>query len=819
MLSSAFKISLRSLYREKRYAAINIVGLSLAIACVVILGLYLRSEFTYDQHYAGYENIYRLESEFEVNGKVDTYAFTARMAGALLKQDNPEIEEVVRFQRNVDMMMTHDGKAFFWSRTFFATPNVFRVFKHRILYGDPDTALDEPSTAAINETVARTYFGNANPIGEIITTDANTQYRITLVFADQPENTHFKYNILFSANSPAFPDPVSLAEQQRTLFGFGFFTYLKMRAGYDPAQWPAVSQAFYDKHMKERGAELGSLWRSWLQPLASIHLHSTVVNYDDPRGNLYYLYALSAVALFILLVACINYMNLATARAAKRAREVGMRKILGSSRKALIAQFLSESLLYSVIALAIGLMLVELAFYFTNINTLLHKPLALRLTQNPQLLLYAALFSLAVGVLAGLYPALYLSSWQPLSALVGNKNSGKTSASFRSALVFVQFTISVVVIASTLLMAQQMRYIANKDLGFERVNKLVVPLRGFKAIQQTAIMKNDLMKNPRITGVAASARITGVATSAQMLGGQVASEIVPMETVDGKMEPNNVNNMSVDADFMNVMKLELTAGRGFDQRLLTDIGANIIVNEALVERMGWGDQALGKKILDGRVIGVVKDFNFASLHQRIEPFVMGTFPDNFLESVLEVNKPFLTMNLIISITGENVRDTIAFIEQTLTGFDPGHPFEFSFFDQTLDALYQSEDSLMKLVGIFAAVCIFISCLGLYGLAAFTTEQRTREIGIRKVLGASAGQIVALLSRSVLKLVLVGALLASVMAWLAINEWLSGFAYRAGINPLAFVVAALGALVVAYATIALQAHKTARSDPSVSLRYE
>ncbi|MDY6983382.1 MAG: FtsX-like permease family protein, partial [Pseudomonadota bacterium] len=570
-----------------------------------------------------------------------------------------------------------------------------------------------------------------------------------------------------------------------------------------------VSQAFYDNNMKEFGSVNGMGWRSWIVPLADVHLHSTV-GYDDPRGNIYYIYAFAAVAAFILIVACINYMNLATARVAKRAREVGMRKILGSSRKALIAQFLSESVLYTTIALICGLVLVELVFYFTNVNDLFNKPLALKLTEEPELLLIAALFSLAVGLLAGLYPALYLSSWQPLTALVGNKNTGKTSATFRSGLVFVQFTISVAVIACTLLMSQQMDYIASKNLGFEKANKVVVALHGFTALQNAELMKSELMKNPEIVGAT---------TSAQMMGGRVGSNALPMESASGAMETGAANNMVVGTEFIDVMKLELIDGRGFDQRLLTDIGANFVVNEALVKQQGWGDQPLGKRIADGRVIGVVKDFHFASLHQAVEPMFMRTFPDGFLDNVPEANKTFMQMNLVVSITGNNLRDTLGYIEETVIRFDPGHPFEFSFFDETLDELYASEESLMKLVGIFAAVCIFISCLGLYGLAAFTTEQRTREIGIRKVLGATAAQIIGLLSRSVLMLVIAGALVACAASWLAINEWLTGFAYRASMNPMAFVIASLAALAIAYATIALQSYKTAQSDPSLSLRFE
>jgi putative ABC transport system permease protein len=809
MLGTAFKISLRTLYREKRYAAINIAGLSLAIACLVILGLYLRSELTYDQHYEGHENIYRLENQYETKGVVDRFAITPQMAGPLLAQDIPDIEEVVRFRRGNEMMLTHDNVGFFWKTAFFVSPNVFKVFKQSILFGDPNTALDDPSSVAVSEKFARAYFGNANPIGEVVKTDSNTEYRVSLVFADPPENTHFTYDVLFSGNNTVAADPTNIAQQRRTLFNVNYFTYLKMRPGYNPDNWEASSQAFFDKNMKEFGNANGMVWTSSIQPLADIHLRSTG-GYDEPRGNLYYLYAFTAVAVFILAVACINYMNLATARSAKRAREVGMRKILGSSRKALIVQFLSESLLYSTIALVFGLVLVELVFYFTNINDLLNKSFTLRLTQEPMLVLYAALFSLAIGLLAGLYPALYLSSWQPLTALVGNKNTGKTSATFRSILVFVQFTISVAVIACTLLMAQQMRYVTSKDLGFEKANKVVIPLHGFSAIQQIPLIKAELLKNPQITAVA---------NTGQMPGGIVGAGALPVETATGKMETATAKTMLVGPDFIDVMKLQLVAGRSFEQRFLTDVGTNFVVNEALVAMMGWGDQALGKKIADGRVIGVIKDFHFASLHTTIEPMFMRTFPDDYLANVPEADKTFLTENLVVSISADNIRDTISFLEEKITSFDPRHPFEFSFFDETLDKLYQSEQNLMKLIGIFAAICIFISCLGLYGLAAFTTEQRTREIGIRKVLGATAGQIIGLLSRNILWLVLAGAFVASAISWLAIDEWLTGFAYRTDMNPLAFVVASLAALLIAYATIALQSYKTAQSDPSQSLRFE
>jgi putative ABC transport system permease protein len=809
MFGNAFRISLRTLYREKRYAAINIAGLSLAVACIIVLGLYLRNELTYDRHFAGYENIYRVANEFNVNGTVDEFAATSQMLGPLIAKEVPDIETFVRFRYSAGETVMHYGElTYYWENAMFVSPNVFDVFKHEIIYGDPATALDDPTSMAISETAARAYFGDRNPIGETMTNDGGTASKVTLVFADLPENTHLKYDILFSGNNPFVADPPSIVLQRTMLGSVGFYTYVKMREGYDPDDWNASSQAFMEKNMQAFLTANGVTWRSWLQPLADVHLTSAL-GYDQPTGNLYYLYAFTAVAVFILLVACINYMNLATARSAKRSREVGMRKILGSSRKALIAQFFTESLLYSVIALIFGIVLVELTFTFTSINDLLGTQLSLSLIDEPRLLLAATGLALAVGLLSGVYPALYLSSWQPLTALVGNRNSGKTSARFRSVLVFIQFTISVAVISGTILMALQMYYIGGKDLGYDKENRLVIELRGVSVLQQLPVIQTELLKHEHVLGVT---------TSASMLGDTLTVVAVPVESMTGEMANTLLSLMQVGKEFIEVMDLQLLEGRSFNTRLLTDVGNNIVVNEALVRQMGW-DQALGKRILDGRVIGVVSDFHFTSLHKPIEPFAMLTFADNEFADVNPLLAPFVVRNLVVNISGTDVRSTLAFLEDQLTRFDPKHPFQFKFFDDSLAELYQSEQHLMQLIAIFAAICIFISCLGLFGLAAFTTEQRTREIGIRKVLGATTGQIIGLLSRNILWLVFTGAIVASLASWLAIDTWLSNFAYRTAINPLAFVVATLAALGIAYATVALQSWKTAQSDPSLSLRFE
>ncbi len=392
---------------------------------------------------------------------------------------------------------------------------------------------------------------------------------------------------------------------------------------------------------------------------------------------------------------------------------------------------------------------------------------------------------------------------------MGNLKSSTGSVRFRSILVFLQFSITVAVIACTLMMAIQMRYISNMELGYNKENMLIVELRGVNVIEKIPVMQTELMTHPDIFGVTASGGVMGQ-------GHRINS--VPVEAESGEMQTTAINNVNVHRDFIDVMGLELVSGRGFNIRLLTDVGGSVVVNETMVKNMGWSEP-LGKRIRGGRVIGVVRDFNYASLHTPIENFVLMTYPDNEFEDMDQEQGPFVTRHLWVRIAGDDVRGTLNYIEEQMQRFDPKHPFQFRFFDDTLDQLYQSEERLMKLVGIFSVICIFIACLGLYGLASFTTEQRTKEIGIRKVLGASSIQIISLLAKNMLGLVAAGAALATVVSYLALNEWLSGFAFRVAITPLPFLIAALTALTIAYTTIALQTMKAARSDPALSLNHE
>jgi len=807
-------ILLRTLAREKLYAAINIAGLALGIGCATILGLFLRNELTFDRHHLRHDRIYRVVNEFTVNGNSDRFALTSPLLGPMLAADNPQIKAYVRFQSNAPadgggIAIHHGNDTYYWKHSFIVDVNVFDVFTHHVIYGNPKTALQDGASVAVSETFARKYFGTRNPIGQVISTDSGTPTRITLVFADLPSNTHLKYDLLFSRNLPALRDTDNPELRRQALWDAGNYTYLLVSPDFDPKSWPRISDEFYKRHMESMAAAIHGQWRSWLQPLTATHFQSEV-EYDEPNGNRIYLYGCMAIALFLLVTACINYTNLATARAMRRARSIGIRKILGASRGVLALQFLGEALFFALVALLLGTLLVAGILHLTPINSLLGDEVRMDLLGDPALLLSLLGTGLLVGLVSGAYPALYLSSWAPVAAMTGRYVPAKAGRRVREGLVLLQFTISAVVIACTLLMYAQMRYVANKSLGFEKENRLIVTLRGAAAIEKLATIRTELGKDSHILGL----------TEAQiMLGEPTPVNLIRIDDNNGASIAASMAHMPIGKDFVKVMGLKLVRGRDFSQDLLTDAGAGFLVNEAMVRKFGW-TEPLGKRIRlgprGGKVIGVVEDFNFKSLHSRIEPFAMWPISDDF-STIPAAARPFQQRLLVLDVSGTEVNETLEYVARVMAKIDPLHPFEFEFLDRQLDNLYKTEHRLMQLIGILAAVCILIACLGLFGLAAFTTEQRSREIATRKVLGASAWQIITLLSRPILALVLVAAAVASVLAYLGIGEWLASFAYRATMNPLLFVVAALATAAVAFVTVALQAYKTASSDPVVGLR--
>jgi len=815
-MGNFFVVLFRNLRRERLYAAINIAGLSLGVACCLILGLFLKNEFTYDQHFKDHENIYRVVNEFSTGGSTDKFAVTSPALGPMMLEEYPAaVKAYVRFQSNSNqggVAVRNGDKLFFWENSYFVDPNVFDVFSHEIVYGDPKTALKEGGNIAISETVAKKYFGDENPLGKMLTMDSGNSSKISLVFRDLPQNTHLKYDLLFSNNLPFLQLTDNPGARRRQLTGVGIFTYLVMDKTFRTSEWQRMNDEFVQRNMADTLKSFNGTWRSWLQPLADVHLdNSGDLQGDRPLGNKMYLLGCAAVALIILVIACINYMNLATARATRRARSIGIRKILGASRGMLALQFLGEAIMFALIALVIGTVIVEVVLRFTPINALMGQQVSFNLLQQPELALWLVGLAVAMGLVAGVYPAFYLSSWAPLTALTGKHLAGKGNLRMREFLVLLQFTISATAIACTLLMMAQMHYISTRPLGFEKHNRMVVTMRGVSTIDKHDAIRNELLGNSNIHGVAIAGVLPGQ-------GGPV--NVSQIENEDGSMGPAQSNNFPIGENFEKVLGLELVEGRDLSSRLLTDVGSNMLVNQAMVKKMGWTN-ALGKRIQvrgeTGRVVGVVKDFNFRSLHTLVEPLVM--YPLNMdLTRINEINKPFVQNYLVLDVAPANMRETMTFIEGVMAKADPKHPFEFEFLDAKLDEMYKSETSLTKLIAIFAAVSIFIACMGLFGLAAFTTEQRTREIGTRKVLGATSMQIVALLARPVMILVAIASVLAAVLAYFAVDEWLTSFAYHAGINWAFFLLTTVLAAVVAFTTVALQSWKTASSDPVNTLRF-
>jgi putative ABC transport system permease protein len=818
MASSDLIATLRTLYREKAYALINLCGLSLAIACCLILGLYLRSELTYDQHNTRHKQIFRVEQEITVNGTPTNFALTSIAMGPILKQNFPEVKDYVRLRAPSDQkfLITIEGKKLFWNKIYYCDANIFEIFTHKFIYGDPKSALSDPASAAVSESFARKYFGDANPIGKTLLADLypTMPRKITAVFRDLPENTHMKYNALFRD-----PNTVAYTPNPRQLLSIGYYTFLIMPGNYNVGAFKAVADSLFSRFMADNVRGENIKWRGWVRPLADIHLNSDV-GYDLPTGNKYYVYGFSAVAAFILLVACINYVNLAMARGAKRAKEIGMRKILGISRTHLVFRFLSESILFSLIAMIVGLVLVKLVLRLTPIDLLFGKPLGLNLLNEPLLLVWMAGLGLVVGLIAGIYPAVYLSSIPPLTALASVRGGRKGNYRLRQSLVLLQFTVSVVVIACTLVMALQMRYVSHKPLGFDKQNRIIVTLTGKDVVLKYQQLKGELLKNSHVLGVTASSQMIGVGQDLPTSGARI-------EAKTGGREMMILNNIQVDDNFISTMGMQLVRGRDFTKKLLTDTGSSFVVNDTLVKNKGW-QEPLGKRIsvdagasfADGKVIGVLRDFHYKSLHIPVEPFIISPFAKGYdFSTISEEQSAALRFVMIVHLAPDQVQQTLGYIQQKFNQFDPRHPFEYQFLDEAVDAMYMSETRLMRMTGIFSGICIFISCLGLFGLAAYTTEQRTKEIGIRRVLGASASQIILMLARNILLLVLSGAIIASIVAFYAIREWLTSFAYRVDINPLIFLISAAIVIAVAFGTIALQSYKTAQGNLARTLRYE
>lgn len=808
MFQTHLKFFIRVFLKDKFFSILNILGLALGIAVSIILLLILQHDLTYDKHFANHENIYRLGGHLQATGIDIRVARSARELGAILKEEFPEVKAYTRANDWDHALVKYENNgqevAFYEDDVIRTDSTYFTVFKHKFIAGDEKTALNLLNSVVISQSTAKRYFGNEDPLGKLLLIDGQQDaWKVTGVIEDLPDNTHMKFDFLLSGLAKSREWVVDQGQiKSEAFWNPDVFTFLVFTDNYDPKNFYDKFPQIFNKYYKSFGDQVGGKYDPILQPLADVHFHSDL-DADEPTGNIAYVYAFTGIGIFIILLACINYMNLSTAKSVKRAAEIAMKKTLGSGKRALILSFLGESVFLSFISLIVAIGLVFAILDFTSFNTLIDKNLTADFLTNPMLLVGSLGITLFIGVLSGLYPAFYLPSVPTLSALKGSFKNQRSSHVLRKVLITTQFAISIFVVVCTLFMQDQIDFMRDKDLGFNNENVLVLPIQDTLVQNNLTAIKNEFLQNPKITAAA---------TSYSVLGMGVGGPVMWAEGENGEMKQQAFSRIVVDENYFKTMNIEVIKGRGFRPGPKADIDDIFIVNEAAAKLMGWGDDPVGKKMRwfhgekDGQVVGMVKDFNYQSLHNPIEPLIIVKSREEggFLH---------------LKIAGENLPETMDYIRTKWAGYDPNHPFEYFFLDQRFNEQYRADETQYKLLSNLSYICIFISLLGLLGLSAFTTAQRTKEIGIRKVHGASIPRIIYLLYKDVMYLVLIAAVLVIPAAFYIVTKWMGNFAYQTTISYLTFGVVTVMALLFSFFTVGFHSLKTARTNPVESLKYE
>ena len=789
MLTNYLKIALRNLQKYKGYSFINIAGLATGMAACVLILLFVRHEFSYDRYHEHAGDIYRVYMDRTSGEEVIHWARTPAPLAPALADAFPEIRAAVRVRKNPRTDLVRYGdKEFYEDRFYFADSNVFAVFSFRLKQGNPATALRDPHSVVITEAMARKYFGDEEPVGQVLTFENTVDFTVTGVLEDVPSASHFVFDFLASFES--LKETLG-AERVATWAWVDHHTYVLLEPGHDPAVLESKLPDFLGRAVPEGFSSRTALR---LQPLTSIHLHSKLKDEITANSDATYSYILSTVALFILLIACINFMNLATARSARRAREIGMRKVLGAHRGQLMRQFLGESMVFSLVSFLLAGALVYLLLpLFSDL-----AGAALSLSQDVGFTLVVFVgIALFVGLVAGSYPAFYLSAAEPVKVLKEALGAGRRGGLFRKILVVLQFAVSIVLIIGTVVISNQLDFFRNTTLGFDGEQVIVIPLRDRAAMRdKMPSLKEALKQNPQVVAVSAASSTPGT-----------ESHMTFPFRAEGMDEAIQLPTFLIDLDFADTYDLQIVQGRDLTDRLASDSTQALLINEQAARHLGFED-AVGKRIEFGQqatVVGVVKDFQFQSLHRPVEPLVLAPFP--------------FYRFLAIKIRPQRVPETLASIEEVWSQFAPERPFEYSFLDETIDEQYKAEAGLGKIFGYFSGLAVLIACLGLFGLASFTAERRTKEIGLRKVLGASTEKIVVLVSMDFIKLVVIAFLVAAPVAYLVMNRWLESFAHRVDVSLVTFVIAGVGAFVIAGLTVSYQSIKAALTNPVETLRYE
>jgi putative ABC transport system permease protein len=818
MLKNYLKIALRNIGRHKGYSFINIAGLAIGMAVCILILMFVRDELSYDTHHEHKDRIYRIERRwFAADGSVRSgLCSVAPSFIPLLEEEFPEMEHVVRMVGSGDTLITFGDNNFVEERLYFAEDDIFEVFTVPMIKGNPETALRNPNCLVLSETMVRKYFGDEDPMGKVMKVGTSKEdYQVTGVMKDVPENSHLHFDFLASfitlkGRFTYFRDNSDYLFGSTNFSDNVIYAYLRLARNADSREVAARIPAFIDRHLPTYESESGDIvypsqWNNLvLRKVKDIHLYSHTNNELEPNSDIRYVTLFTLVAAFILIIACINFMNLSTARAVKRAREVGLRKVVGANRRLLTTQFLGESLLIALLAMVLALALVSILLpYFSAFSG--HELRFGLLMNSVGILILLSVF-LITGLAAGLYPAVYLSSYKPATILRGELTRGTRGALMRKVMVVFQFTISAALIISVAVVFKQMRFLQNANLGFQRENIVLIPSDPVVK-QNWREVKNELLKNPRVLAATLSKR----APSGRLLDAPGFRTEINGEIVDGSF---NMPHNRVEHDFFKTYGMKIVAGRDFSIDIPTDEGEAFILNETAVRRLGLKspEDAVGLPLqtrapnLSGRVIGVVADFNYESLHHEIVPML----------TYVRLRE---TNTVSLRIAAGNIQETIAYVQGIWDRFHPGYPLSYTFLDDRLNALYRNEARMMEMFGYFSLLAIFIACLGLFGLASFTTEQRTKEIGVRKVLGATVSKVVILLSREFAKWVIIANVIAWPIAYFCMDKWLDNFAYRINIGWTAFLLTAVLTSIVALLTVSYQSIKASVANPADSLRYE
>jgi len=801
MFKNYLKVAFRSLNKNRIYALINILGLALGLTVTILVFIFVKDEMSYEKHWSGYERVYRTGIKANMMGqKMDAPVSPSPMANAF-RTEFTDVETATRINPvNQEILIRHEQTKVYIQNGVYADSTFFKVFDYEFVHGDPETALNEENALVLTEESARKLFGDKNAFGEIVNYDNRRDYIVKGIVKEPKGHAHFEFDMFMAQN-----------DIRNIWMSNNFKTYVKLREGADFNKFKEEMTMNFTKKIEpdveaflkitvEEFMESGNTFEYQLQPLKDIHLYSHKDWEIRQNGNIIYIYVFIGIAFLVILIAGINFMNLSTARSGKRAKEVGVRKVTGASRKMLITQFLTESIIQSFIALFIAYILVEL--FLPGFNNVMETELNLFNDHLSETIIFSIAVTLLYGIFAGSYPAFFLSGFQPVSVLKGDLTKTKAGALLRKTLVVFQFTASTILIIGMIIIFSQISYLHNKDIGFKGDQVIVVPLQTDQMTENFRNYKDIFLKNSNVISVSRSSYLPGDNPNQNMF------------VLEGSQEHLPLWNMEVDYDFLETLDIELLEGRNFDREMESDSIPYFILNEAAVKNLNI-ENAIGRRLgtfinqqgdmAFGNIIGIVKDFHIEGFDQPIRPMI------------LSINNWVWYASFKIAPGGMNA--TIDYLEEEWNKLEPSHPFRYTFLDEKFGALLKQQENFGTMFFFLTILAIIISAMGLFGLASYTAEQRTKEIGVRKVLGASVGQIMNMLTKDFIKLVLIANIFAWPLSYLLAKNWLTNFSYQIDIPVLPFVFATLLALIIALVTVSSQAYYAANSDPVNALKYE